>query len=178
MVNDCKLLKKTSLPAAHLHWHPFFGTHKPERICACVRLCKSKMCHHAFLTLKPVLIIVLLYCWYCTAQARLIQQVEVVHLLSWERLPCFISCEEESYVVLCSVLGVCSMICKEHSLRCLTYYFFLLLILTWHFYTEAVAAGEQQSMSQTVILLKLTDWGILLLSLAWSLRQLSTTYFF
>lgn len=31
------------------------------------------------------------------------------------------------------------------------------LILTCHFYTEAVVTGEQQSMSQAVILLKLTD---------------------
>ena len=46
------------------------------------------------------------------------------------------------------------------------YSFFLVLILPWHIFREAVTAGEQQSMSHAVILLQLTDGGILLLSLA------------
>ncbi|XP_049451618.1 parkin coregulated gene protein [Epinephelus fuscoguttatus] len=38
MMTDCKLLMKASLPAAHLHSHPFFGVHKPELISACVKV--------------------------------------------------------------------------------------------------------------------------------------------
>lgn len=84
---------------------------------------------------------------------------EVVNLLSSERLFHFNLMWGEFY---CAFLLQHAVLYIRNTPGCLTYDIFFLLILTWHFYA---GAGGKQSMLQTVVLLKLTDWSILLLSL-------------
>lgn len=78
MVIDCKLLKKTSLPTACIYMGILSLACINQSLSVLVwGYLQINVLSHFFLSLKPILIIAFLYCWYCIALVQLIVHEEI-----------------------------------------------------------------------------------------------------